>query len=196
VTRHRTVTFSAFLFLTILLPASALAAGGGGGHAMTLSEILWELGIKVLNVGILGFLAFKFLSKPLNEFVAQRSDKIKAELEEAQVARREAEERLAAFREKTAGVEREIEELKKKTATDIEKEKGILLEEARKAAEHVRSHARETIHLEVSKARADLHGEAVRLAAEIAEDLIRKNVSPEDQKRIFAEYVKEMEAAR
>lgn len=186
--------FSLLAFL--LLPALAGAAGGGDAHAMSFSEILWDLGIKFLNVGILSFFAFKYLSKPLNRFVELRSEKIRGELEESQRARREAEERLQQFKAKAAGIDAEIEELRKKTCSDIDKEQKILLAEARQAAEHIRTHARDTIHLEVAKAKADLHSEAVRLASELAEELVRKNISPEDQKRLFGEYVKEMEAAR
>ena len=193
-TRLLRFLFSASLLLVIVAPDMVFAAGDAA--PMTMKDILWDLGIKVLNVGILAFFGFKYLSKPLNDFVALRAEKIRDELDEAQRARREAEERLSQFKEKAAGIDAEIEELRQKTCSDIDHEQKILLEEARQAAEHIRTHARDTIHLEVSKAKADLHTEAVRLAGEIAEDLILRNVSPEDQKRLFSEYVKEMEAAR
>jgi len=194
VTRLFSFLFSASLLFLIVAPDMVFASGDAA--PMTMNDILWDLGIKALNVGILAFFGFKYLSKPLNDFVALRAEKIRAELDEAQRARREAEERLAQFKEKAAGVDAEIEELRKKTCSDVDHEQKMLLDEARQAAEHIRTHARDTIHLEVSKAKADLHTEAVRLASEIAEELIRKNVSPEDQKRLFSEYVKEMEAAR
>ena len=69
--RHLLTALLAGLFLSV--PSALLAAGGGGEHAMTMGDILWDLGIKVLNVGILGFFAFKYLSKPLNRFVDTRS---------------------------------------------------------------------------------------------------------------------------
>lgn len=193
-TRRLRFLVSASLLLLIVAPEMVFASGDAA--PLTMKDILWDLGIKVLNVGILAFFGFKYLSKPLNDFVALRAEKIRAELDEAQRARREAEERLAQFREKAAGINAELEELRKKTCGDIDREQKILLDEARQAAEHIRTHARDTIHLEVAKAKADLHSEAVRLASEVAEELIRKNISPQDQKRIFSEYAKELEAAR
>ena len=192
--RHLLTALLAGLFLSV--PSALLAAGGGGEHAMTMGDILWDLGIKVLNVGILGFFAFKYLSKPLNRFVENRSNAVRQEIENAKAAQREAEERLRAFQEKTAGIDAEIEALRKQTCSDIEREQKSLFEEARQAAEHIRRHARDTFRQEVAKARDDLHSEAVHLSMEIAEDLIRKNVDHDDRKRLVDGYLKEMEAAQ
>jgi len=180
----------------VLAPSVAFAAGGGGGHAMTMDQILWDLGIKVLNTAILGFFAFKYLSKPLSKFVENRSDSVKEEINAAQSAQREAEERLMAFQEKMAGIDAEIEKLRRQTCSEIDKEQKILLEEAHKAAEHIRSHVGDTIQQEVAKARDELHSEAVRIAADLAEERVRKNINTDDQQRLVSGYLKEMEAAR
>jgi F-type H+-transporting ATPase subunit b len=179
----------------VSMPLPLSAAAGGGEHAMTLGDILWDLGIKVLNVGILGFLAFKYLSKPLNSYVESRSAKVQSEIDTAKSAQREAEERLRIFQEKTSRVDAEIEELRSQTCADIDGEQKILLEEARAAAEHIRQHARDTIRQEVAKARDDLHREAARLSTELAEEIIRKNVNDDDRKRLVDGYLREMEAA-
>ena len=184
-----------FASAVLFAPALTHAAGGAPAH-MTMTDILWDLGIKVLNVGILGFLVLKYLSGPLNRFVETRSAKVRAEIDAADAARREAEERLDTFRKKSALVDREIEELRDKTSADIEQEKKLLLEEARQAAEHVRQQASDTIRQEVLKARDDLHREASRLAAATAEEIIRNNINADDHDRLIGEYMKEMEAAK
>jgi F-type H+-transporting ATPase subunit b len=189
------VLFSIFA-LVLLSPTLLLAAGGGGDHAMTFSDILWDLGIKTLNIGILGFFAFKYLSKPLNRAVELRAEKVQRELEGARAGRLEAEERLRRFQEKVAGLDTEIEELRKQTCGDIDKEQKILLEEARTAAAHIRQHARDTIRQEMAKARDDLHREAARLATQLAEERITRQISDGDRKRIVDGYIQEMEAAR
>jgi F-type H+-transporting ATPase subunit b len=163
---------------------------------MTMTDILWDLGIKVLNVGILGFLILKYLSGPLNKIVETRSAKVRAQIDAADAARREAEERLDTFRKKAALVDREMEELRAETSADIEQEKKLLLEEARQAAEHVRQQAGDTIRQEVLKARDDLHREASRLAAATAGEIIRNNINADDHDRLIGEYMKEMEAAK
>ncbi len=160
---------------------------------MTIGDILWDLGIKLLNVSILGFLAFKYLSGPLNRFVDTRAEKVRQELEQATAARREAEERLREFKEKAAGIDREIEDLRKQTCEDIDREQKILLEEARAAAGHIRRHAQDTIRQEMVKARSELHREAVRLAAGLAEKSIREGITDADHRRLTGEYLAEME---
>ena len=179
----------------LLLPSLAHAAGGAPAH-MSMSEILWDMGIKVLNVGILGFLIIKYLSGPLNRIVETRSAKVRAELDAAETARREAEERLRAFQDKAAGVEQEIAELRRETAEDVDNEHKLILEEARQAAEHIRQHARDTIRQEVAKARDDLHNEASRLAGKTAHEIILNSIDARDHDRLITEYMKEMEAAK
>ncbi len=184
--------FAAALFL---LPA-LVHASGGEPSPMTMADILWEMGIKVLNIGILGFLLLKYLSGPLNKIVETRSAKVRAEIDAADAARRESEERLNTFRKKASLVDQEIEELRTHTSEDIEREQKLLLEEARQAAEHIRQQARDTIRQEVLKARDDLHREASRLAARTAEEIIRGCISTDDHDRLTAEYMEEMEAAK
>ena len=184
--------FAAALFL---VPALVHASSAEPSH-MTMSDILWDLGIKVLNVGILGYLILKYLSGPLNSIVETRSAKVRAEIDAADTARREAEERLNVFRRKAALVDSEIEELRAHTSEDIEREQKLLLEEARQAAEHIRLQARDTIRQEVLKARDDLHREASVLAARTAGEIIRGTINPDDHDRLISEYMKEMEAAK
>jgi F-type H+-transporting ATPase subunit b len=192
----RSLLFSSLLTALVLAPSLLFASAGGGHEPMTMSAILWDMGIKVLNVGLLGVLAFIFLRKPLNEFVAARSRKVQLELEEAQAGRRDAEERLQAFKEKVSQLDTEIENLRKQTCGDIDKEQKLLLDEAKQAAEHIRQHGRDTIRQEVLKARAELHTHAATLAVTLAEELVKKNINTEDHNRLVGEYLKEMEAVK
>ena len=187
----------ASLVAGVVLAPSLLMASSGGEHVpMEMSAILWDMGIKVLNVSLLGGLAFWFLSKPLNEFVNSRSQKVRQELEDAQAGRREAEERLQTFKEKVSQFDADIEKLQKQTCSEIDSEQKLLLEEAKQAAEHIRRHARDTIRQEVLKARADLHTHAATLAVTLAEGLVKKNINNEDHNRLVGEYLKEMETVK
>ena len=178
------------------LAATAAFASEAGAQAMPLDQILWELGIKVLDVAIIAFLGFKFLSKPLAKAMEARSEAVRRALDEADAGRREAEARLAEFRARNARLEEEIAQLTAQTGVDIEREQAILAEEGRAAAERVGQHARETIRQEVLKARADLHREAAELAVKIATETVRGQITAEDQRRLAADYLKEMEVAR
>jgi len=189
---------AATIAVAIILAAAAVAfASEGGGHeAIPLDTILWELGIKILDVSIVAFLGFKFLSKPIARALEGRSEAVRRQIEEATAGRRAAEARLAEFQEKNARLEAEIQELTTQTGVDIEREQALLLEEGKAAAERVAQHARETIRQEVAKARAELHREAAELAVRIATEQVRAGLGPDDHRRLVGDYLKEMEAVR
>jgi F-type H+-transporting ATPase subunit b len=163
-----------------LLGASAALASEAGGK-MPLDAILWEMGIKILDVGIIAFFAFKYLSKPIAQAMA---------------GRRDAEARLREVQEKNARLESEIQQLVDQTAVDIEREQALIKAEAEAGAERIRQHARETFRQEIAKARADLHREAADLAVRLAAEHVRSTLTPDDQHRLAGDYFKEMEAAR
>jgi F-type H+-transporting ATPase subunit b len=180
----------------LLCAAAAIASEGGGHEAMPLDKILWEMGIKILDVAIIAFFGFKYLSKPIAQAMAGRSEAVRKALEEATAGRREAEARLAEFQAKAAGLEREIEAMRTQAAADMERERAILAEEGRAAAERVGQHARETIRQEVLKARADLHREAAILAVNVATATVKARITDADQQRILDEYAASLEGAR
>jgi F-type H+-transporting ATPase subunit b len=182
--------------LALLLARAAAASEGGGHEAMPLDKILWEMGIKILDVAIIAFFGFKYLSKPIAQAMAGRSAAVRAALDEAQAGQREAEARLAELKAKTAGLDREIEALRSQSAADIERERAILLKEGSAAAEHVAQHARETIRQEVAKARAELHREAALLAVNVATATVKAQINAADQQRILDEYATSLEHAR
>jgi F-type H+-transporting ATPase subunit b len=193
---RRAAKLAAALVPAALTLATAALASTGGGEPMKLDAILWEMGIKVLDVGIIAFFGFKYLSKPIAQAMAARSEAVRRQLEEASAGRREAEARLAEFQKKAAGLEGEIELMRGQAAADMERERGILLQEGRDAAERVAQHARETIRQEVVKARADLHREAAQLAMQLATMNVKTQITAEDQQRLLDEYAASLESAR
>ena len=180
----------------VLCAAVAGAAEGAAAEGLTLDKILWEMGIKVLDVAIIAFFGFKLLSKPIAQAMADRSAVVRAALEEATAGRREAEARLAEFQARAAGLDQEIEAMRNQAGADMERDRAILIEEGQSAAERVAQHARETIRQEVAKARSELHREAADLAVRLAGEHVRATMTAADQSRLAGEYFKEMEAAR
>jgi F-type H+-transporting ATPase subunit b len=189
-------TATATALSVLLLTATAFASAGGGHEAMPLDKILWEMGIKILDIAIIAFFGFKFLSKPIAQAMADRSAAVRAALEEATAGRRAAEARLAEFQARAAGLDREIEAMRSQAAADMERERTILANEGKAAAEHVAQHARETIRQEAAKARADLHREAALLAVQVATASVKAQITAADQQRIIDEYAASLEAAR
>jgi len=182
--------------LVLLGCAVAARASTEAAEAMPIDQILWELGIKFLDVTIVAVLAYKFLAKPIAKAMEGRSEAVRRQIDEATAGRRDAEARLAEFQEKNARLEAEIQELTAQTGVDIEREQAILVEEGNAAAERVARHARETIRQELVKARAELHREAAELAVRLATEQVRTGLNEDDQRRLVGDYIKEMETVR
>ena len=192
---RRRLRFAAAVLPPALLLATA-AFASGGGEGMKFEDILWEMGIKVLDVAIIAFFAFKYLSKPISQAMANRSEAVRRALEDASAGRREAEARLAEFQQKAAGLEAEIEAMRAQASADMERERSLLIEEGRAAAERIGQHARETIRQEVVKARSELHREAALIAVQLATANVKAQMTSEDQQRILDEYAASLEGGR
>ena len=63
-------------------------------------------------------------------------------------------------------------------------------------SKRIEEQARITIDQEIKKAKEELQEEISEIAVNLAEELIKKNMKPEDEKRLISEYVnKVVEAA-
>jgi F-type H+-transporting ATPase subunit b len=156
--------------------------GGEGWNAK--SEIP-----RIVNFVVIVVLLWFFLRKPLARYFANRREGIQKLLEEAVRARDEAEAKVEEYREKMRNLEQEVAALQSEAEGERENLRQSLLEEARKSADRVIEQARVNIDLERKRATDSLKTEASLLALELAEDLLKENISPEDRERINRECI-------
>lgn len=177
------------LVLFVLLAATAFAAGGGHGEEAPSKFTPWVLLWRVINtICLIGILLY-FLTQPLKNFFAERKEQIQKDLAEAQAKRERAEEELREYQRKLADMEQELEkmrvEFQKVAATESEK---VVANAERMAAAMVET-AKLAAEQEVRKAKASLKAEAVELAVELAEALVREKINEDDHKRLVEDYL-------
>jgi F-type H+-transporting ATPase subunit b len=181
---RRTALFS-MMALMVLLMAGVAYAAGEEESAWTSWKVAWEV---VNFIGLIVLLVY-FLKKPLVTFFSERTAQIQKDLDDARDQRERAEALIAEYKEKIAGMEQELEkmriELKMSAETESEK---IRMSAERMAASIVES-ARMTADQEVRKAKVALKAEAVELAMEMAETLIREKIGEDDRTRIIEDYL-------
>ncbi len=187
--RHGARLFTAAMTAAILLLPVTLRASSEGGHGGGPSLLL-DMIIRVINFSILAFLLVKFLSKPIADFFSARSETIRGRLDTLKAERNEARSVLQEYTEKYETIEEEIARAKTEATEEMEMERKKILEEAGRTAEDIVHHAQETIKQEMIKAKAELHAEAVDLSLDLAEGLIHKNITDEDQRRFAEEYIR------
>ncbi len=174
----------------VLVPALALAAGGGG-HAesgVILKDFLYRCLSFVLMVGLVAY----FVTKPIRKGLKDRTVEIEKTLADAQAAKEAAEAKHREYSEKLAKATEEIGSITASIRREGELERGKILTAAKDMAVKIEEEAENKASSVVAKARIELRQEAANLAVELAEDMLRKQVSADDQKRLVDEYMQKV----
>ncbi len=173
-------------------PALLLAAAEGEKHEPGIINLDKSMILQVINLLILLFVLQKFLFKPLTQFLAKRAEGIKQSLDEARQAREAAAKAQEEYRAQIAATQREAAAMREQAQREVEEERQRLLRASREEAQRLVAEARAAIEQETKRARAQLREEAVNLSVSVAERLLERSLTSEDQKRLAEKYVREV----
>ena len=173
------------LLLVALLATCAIAAEHGEEPATTPMDWVWRFVNFFVIVGVLVY----FLAKPVKGFLRKRIEDIEASLAEAKAAREESLKRLSEVQARLKDKDAEIQSLLKVAEHNGQKEKEDIVKESERVYQDILASARENIDSELIKAKDALRREAALMAVELAEKLVKENISKEDQARILEEYI-------
>jgi F-type H+-transporting ATPase subunit b len=177
------------LFTLMLLPVAAFAAGGGHADSgAILKDFIYRCFNFALMVGLLAY----FVTKPIRKGLRERSAEIEKTLADAEAAKEAAEEKHREYSEKLAKATEEIERIATSIRREGELERDKIIATAKQLAEKIEQEADNKANGVVAQARTELREEAARLAVELAEDLLKKQVSADDQKRLVEEYMQKV----
>jgi F-type H+-transporting ATPase subunit b len=138
-----------------------------------------------------GLLAY-FVTKPIRKGLKGRTEEIEKTLADAESAKAAAEAKHAEYSEKLAKATEEIAGITEAIRREGELERDKIIAAAKDMADKIEREADNKAAGVVAKARTELREEASRLAVELAEDLLKKQVSADDQKRLVEEYMQKM----
>ncbi len=184
------------LWTQVLAPESSARADEdlavtGDGNIIGFSL---NLAFTVMNfVGLLCIL-YVFVWDPVLEMLDKRADTIRGDIEDARRRREEAKGLRAKYAELMQGAKKEREELVAAGQRDGESERQKIIERARGEAEKIIQQARGEIGAEAERARKDLRREVGGLSAEIAAEILRRELRPEDHEALVQEFLKKVEA--
>jgi F-type H+-transporting ATPase subunit b len=175
--------------VTLILMATAVyASGGGGGHEGE-GENWKNLAWRMLNFIVMIWFLWWLLAQKLRDFFKGRREGIKTSLEEAAAAKAEAEKKFAEYSAKLDKATEEIDNISEMIKAQGLAEKEKIIEDAKLAAEKMKEDTQARIEQEVKKARSDLRTEAVQLSVQMAEEILRKNMTPKDHDNMVADYL-------
>ncbi len=167
----------------VFLPPAALAAEAGGKWGVWLS--VGRLFNLAVVVGILVWVA----RKPLANFYAARTQAIRERLAEALAARQEAEAKLAEMQARMSRLDDELREIREKAEKEAREEYERLVAAAARDAEKIIERAREEIEGMTRAAQKELMAHTAELSVRLAEEKIRREITPEDRSRLFSGFV-------
>ncbi len=158
---------------------------GGSLSPKKLKDLFW----RAVNFIALLIILIKFAAKPLGNALAGRQQQVREELEDFQTRRDEAERTYKEFETRLAGMEKEMESVVKKAIAQAQVEKERILEAAEKAADDIKRQAEAAVQAEIVEAKKTLQNEVAEQAAAMAEELIIKNLTQDDQIKITEQYL-------
>ncbi|HBH28940.1 MAG: ATP synthase F0 subunit B [Desulfofustis sp. PB-SRB1] len=174
-------------------PGHAAGQDHDHGHASSLSsDKLWDLFWRVVNFAVLIWLIVKFGAKPIGSGLAGRQRRIKEELAELEQRKTEAERSYREFESKLANVEKDIDTIVERAVAQAEVEKTKIIEKAEQAAEDIKRQAELAVQQEIMQANRTLKSQIAEQAAIMAEELIVKNLTKEDQVAIVEDYLEKV----
>lgn len=164
---------------------SALAAG---------AEWMATDSYRVLNFAVLSALLFFLLRKPAGQVFRGRIQGIRDQLSSLEARKVAAEAELARYNEKIARLEQESSRIIDDYVRQGNEARANILREAEAAAQKMEAQARRSIEYEFKKARIELQQEIFDKAMVRAEEIIKHNITSNDQDRLVDEYLKKVVA--
>ncbi|OWZ84602.1 F0F1 ATP synthase subunit B [Natranaerobius trueperi] len=146
----------------------------------------------IVNILVLFYLLKRFLFQPISDFMENRSNEIKKNLDHAQQEREEVEKLKQQYEEKLKGAKSEAQEIIQKAR---QREEEILKEarkEAKEEADAMLERAKSEIEQEKKKAVDTLKTEVSDLTIQISEKVLQDTIDQKQQKQLVKKYLEEV----
>ena len=157
-----------------------------------ISVNLWQILISLLNLLILFLLFKKFLFKPVNNMLAKRQSEIDAIYDEADEAKRLAEEDKSLWNEKIGTVKAETDEMIKKAQDSAKHQGETIVSKAKEQADGIIRQAQTQAELEMQKAQEGIKKEIVEVSTALANKLLEREINAEDHRDLIDSFIEKI----
>jgi F-type H+-transporting ATPase subunit b len=129
----------------------------------------------------------KYAWGPILKGLQDREAKIRADLENAERAAREADATLKRYQQQLAAAREEQARLIETGRRDAEREAGRIQEEAKREIDAMRKRAVGEIQFAKEEAIREVFAQAATLATDVATKILQREIRPDDQRRLVQE---------
>jgi len=185
---------AAMSMLVLLWGGLSFASSGGDAGADAHGEVKAKGWLptdtyRVLNFAVLAGALVFLLRKPLSQALDSRIKGIRAQLEDLESKKAEAERVLSEYNIKITRLSQESEGIVAEYIRQGNEAKARILKEAEASAYKLEEQARRNIENEFEMAKQSLQYEIFEKAMTRAEEIIKKSITADDQIRLVDEYL-------
>jgi len=168
-------------------------------HLCLLSGSFWTSPTgfaKLVNLAIFLTILYLLLRKPAREFFRQRLASVRETLDRAAREKQEATTKMAELDSRLNHLDAELQGIKAQSDREAAAERSRVDAEARRDIEKIREMAGREIEAAKQVAMADLREFAATKAVDLAEQMIRREMTPADDANLLARVGQEMSSAK
>lgn len=149
----------------------------------------WNIFWTVFNVLLLYVLLRIFLFKPINKMLDDRTQAVQKDYDEAERARKEAEELKAEYEVSLSEAKEEAAKILRNAHEEAENERATIIRKSHEEAENIVAAAGETIENERKRVIRQAHSEIADLAVEAASKIVGANLDDEKNRQLVDEFL-------
>jgi ATP synthase F0 subunit b len=162
---------------------------------MDFNELLPTIA-KLVNLLLFIGVMFYFLRRPIREAFRSRQESIRGELMRAEEERAAAEAKLAEVEVRLAHLGEEAEAIRANAQKEAAEERARVERATEAEVRKIREQARREIESAAKAARAELRTFTAEQSVRLAEEMIRRDIRPEDDAHLAREYVEDLGGVR
>ena len=161
----------------------------GAGHGEHAGFSAGTFALQLVNFGVLLFILIWFGGRAMNKALRARHEQLKGDIQEASRLRDEAAKKFQAQEQRVVDLEKEIAALRATMQQQAEQDRASLLAGAQERAKRIQDDMRFQLDQQVKEAELLLRAEVASASVKLAEELLRKSVNADDERRLAREFV-------
>ena len=152
---------------------------------------VFEWAVMVVNFFIIVGILSYFLFKPVGEFLRNRTERIKGQIDEAKNSNIQATELREQYESKLAGIEQEATDILREARTKAKQSEQEIISEARAEAEEIRKRSHIEIGLEQERVKDEMKKEMIEVATMMASKFVASSMDDATQNELINQIIDE-----
>ncbi len=169
------------ILILLVLPFFVFMSPDEEEHSSGLVDFLWKTVNFIILFGGLTYLLYK----PIRSFLEKRAQDIQLSLKEAEESKKNAEQKLKEIETRLAGLGKEVEKVMQEAEKEGMRGKEETLQMAQRETEKIKYFAQQEIDAITRSRMRELREYSAALATALAEERIKKKMSPELQSMLI-----------